>query len=166
MKPKLTPCLLFLIYFLFLFSCKTEKNLDEFQFLVGQWEGDQQLEKPFFEPSFAIYSSITWKKEDNSFLLGERVAHSGPDTFFHEKIKLEIRDGEIFYITTLPNNKETVSFKMVSFKNSHWTFENKEHDFPQEIIYHFVQPDSLYITLHGNDRGNPFKTEFYFKKLN
>jgi hypothetical protein len=156
MKPQRTPFALCLIYFLMLVSCQPEKNLDEFQFLIGKWEGKRD----------EMTLQELWKNEDGAFLSGEGVVVAGTDTLFHEKVKLEIREGDVFYIATLPNNKEPVAFKLVSSETNRWSFENKEHDFPQEITYHLIKPDSLHATISGNDKGKPSKEEFYFKKIN
>ena len=153
--------LLFFSYFLF--SCgtpsvqdKSEKNLDAFQFLIGKWEGQRD----------GMTLQEIWKKGDDSFMEGEGSVFSESDTLFHEKLKLEILEGEIFYVATTPKNKIPVSFKLVSTEHNRWNFENKEHDFPQEILYHFVEPDSLHVTIQGNDNGKISKEEFFFKKIN
>jgi len=152
-----------LLFASFLFSCGSpavqeqhEKNLDEFQFLIGKWEGARE-EMTLHE---------LWERKDSVQLTGEGVVFSGTDTLFHEKLKLEIRDNDIYYVASVPNNKEPVSFKLVSSENKSWHFENKEHDFPQEIIYHLVRPDSLHATIKGIDNGKPSKEEFFFKKIN
>lgn len=155
MKSHLTPFVLSIIFFLLLFSCQNEKNLNEFQFLIGKWEGQRD----------GMTLQELWKKENNTTLLGEGIVFSGTDTLFHEKLKLEIRDGDFFYVATVPSNKGPVSFKLVSSEKNRWSFENKEHDFPQEIIYELATPDSLNATIKGIDNGKPSKEEFFFKKI-
>ena len=150
MKKHLTYIALFLLFF----SCKPEKNLDEFQFLAGTWEGQRD----------GMTIRETWKKENN-LLSGEGVVLAGTDTAFHEKFKLEIRESEIFYVATVPNNPGPVSFKLVKSNENQWTFENKQHDFPQEITYHLIKPDSLDATISGDDKGKTSKEEFHFKKV-
>jgi len=155
MKFRLIPYVLYLAPVLLLFSCQREKNLDEFEFLIGKWEGKRD----------EMILQELWKKENNNALLGEGIVFLGTDTLFHEKLKLEIREGQIFYVATVPSNKGPVSFKLVSSEKTRWNFENKEHDFPQEIIYHLVRPDSLNATIKGINEGKPSKEEFFFKKI-
>lgn len=145
-----------LIFTLFLFSCQSPKNLDEFEFLIGKWEGKQN-DMTFHE---------LWENEGGVTLAGQGVIFSGTDTLFHEKIKIEVRKDEIFYVATVPGNETPVSFKLVSSGKNHWSFENKTHDFPQEITYRLVEPDSLHATIQGNDNGKPSKEQFHFKKIN
>jgi len=156
MKIHSTSFILTFFAFLFLFSCKSERKLDEFQFLLGKWEGRRD-EMTLHE---------IWKKESDSLFSGKGIVFSGKDTLFNEKLKLEINKNEIFYVATVPNHTAPISFKLLSSEKNSWTFENKSQDFPQTIIYRFVQPDSLHATIEGIDKGKPSKEEFYFKKIN
>ena len=156
MKFRIIPYTLCLVPVLLLFSCQSEKTLEEFQFLIGKWEGERD----------GMALQELWKKENNSIFSGEGSVCLGTDTMFHEKLKLEIRDGEIFYVATLPSSKAPVSFKLVFSEKNKWMFENKQHDFPQTIRYHLVRPDSLVASVEGYDKGKPSKEEFYFKKAN
>lgn len=156
MRLSKEPSIVAVCFFLLLISCQSEKNLDDFQFLIGKWEGMRE----------EMTLQELWKKENDKTLAGEGVVFSGPDTLFHEKLVLEVRDNEIYYVANVPNNKGSVSFKLVSSEKNIWRFENKKHDFPQEIIYHLVRSDSLNATIKGNDNGKPSKEEFFFKKIN
>ena len=156
MKTHHTSFTLFLLIFLSLASCQKEKNLNEFKFLLGKWEGKRD----------EMILQELWKKENDSLFSGKGIVFSGKDTLFNEKLKLEIRNNEIFYTAIVPNHTKPISFKLNSSQNAQWTFENKEQDFPQTIIYRFVQPDSLYSIIEGNDKGKPSKEEFHFKKIN
>jgi len=44
------------------------------------------------------------------------------------------------------------------------TFENKDHDFPQRIIYKNTGQDSLYARVEGNDKGKFRKEEFAMRR--
>ena len=88
------------------------------------------------------------------------------DTIFSEKISLENRAGGLFYIPTVnnQNNGQAVSFKLISNTNGEYVFENKEHDFPQRIIYKNPANDSLYARIEGTSKGKFHKEEFSMKR--
>lgn len=135
-------------------SCQNERNLDEFKFLVGKWQGSRDgttLQE--------IWSS------SGSALSGQGIVFAGTDTLFHEKLSMEVRDGEIYYVATVPNNPGPVPFRLVASGKNSWTFENKEHDFPQNIQYTLFGSDSLQAVVSGNDNGKISKEEFHFKKI-
>ena len=88
------------------------------------------------------------------------------DTVFSESISLELRENELFYIPTVgdQNNAQPINFKFISIENNEIIFENKEHDFPQRIIYKNPESDSLYARVEGNDNGKFRKEEFFMKR--
>ena len=75
---------------------------------------------------------------------------------------MQLKGDDLFYIPTVKNqnNGEPVSFKLVSGKNGEFVFENKQHDFPQRIIYRNPNPDSLYARIEGYQQGKVHKEEF------
>ncbi len=52
----------------------------------------------------------------------------------YEYLRIEEKDGDIFYVAIPSRQKETF-FKLTSLKDGTAVFENPEHDFPQKIIY-------------------------------
>lgn len=59
----------------------------------------------------------------------------------------------VWYVPQVPNQNEgkAVHFALESAANNDYVFVNHMHDWPQEIVYHFVNDDSLNITLGGPD---------------
>ena len=135
-------------------SCKSEKTLDDFNWFLGNWKGTMQ--------EMDVYE--TWTKINSSSFAGEGYVMSEKDTVFHESSKLQVKDGDIFYIADVPGNPEPVPFKLKSNQNKKAIFENKEHDFPKTITYTQISSDSLIAVVEGDDGGTPRKEEFHFKK--
>ena len=133
-----------------------DKNLDEFKWIIGKWEGNRD----------GMVLMETWKAENPSVFSGEGMVFTGKDVLFHEKLGLEIKDNTVFYMATTPNSKAAVPFKLISSEKNKWKFENKEHDFPQLIIYELINPDSIVATIEGVDKGKQSREEFQFKKVN
>jgi len=152
MKKTLVISLLSIV--VFFISCEPAKNLDEHQFLIGKWEGGRD----------GMTLQEIWNKESNERLSGQGVVLSDNDTLFHEKIAIELRGNEIYYVATVPSNDGPVSFKLISSEKNKWSYENKEHDFPQKITYTFIQPDSLIAVIEGMDKGKTSREVFRFKK--
>ncbi len=78
----------------------------------------------------------------------------GKDTSLLESIELTYKDGEFWYIPTIPdqNNQRQIPFKLVGAKGYYFVFENPEHDFPQRIIYHLKSANAAtkYVPTQGD----------------
>ncbi len=146
--------LLFLISLFF--SCKSEKTLNDFKWFLGKWKGTMQ----------GMDVRETWTMENETSFNGDGFVMSDMDTIFHESTKLQVQNGNIFYIANVPGNPAPVSFKLTFYENHKAIFENPEHDFPKKIIYTHVLPDSLIAVVEGEENGQYRKEELYFKKIN
>jgi hypothetical protein len=84
-----------------------------------------------------------------------------------ETVRLKQNEQGIFYIPIVQeqNNKKPVSFKMTESDKATFTFENKEHDFPQRIIYRIINPDSVVARIEGVKNGKPGSFDYYYKRI-
>jgi hypothetical protein len=89
------------------------------------------------------------------------------DTIFSEDLKLEHINGEVFYIPVIEgqNKEEEVRFKLISSADNRFVFENKEHDFPQHIIYQQLPGDSLLARVEGEVKGDLKSEVFKMKRI-
>ena len=85
---------------------------------------------------------------------------------FAETMALEQKaDSLLLTVATAnQNDKKPVTFKMISSENGQFTFENKDHDFPQRIIYTNPAKDSLHAWIEGIVNGESKKVDFYFSR--
>jgi hypothetical protein len=62
----------------------------------------------------------------------------GGKIVFAEKLKIEKREGTLYYIATVQDQNEgkEVLFKYQGDLNDTYVFENKEHDWPQKMRLH------------------------------
>lgn len=155
---------------IFLFSCspqpkkeeitdkKTNTNLQKFEWLLGTWTN--------ITPEASLFE--IWDETNDSAYTGKSYMIVNNDTTFFEKIKLEKRGGSFFYIPTVnnQNSNQPVMFKLISELNGNFIFENKEHDFPQRIIYNNGEPGILKAKIEGEDEGKFRTEEFVLKKIN
>lgn len=92
-----------------------------------------------------------WKKKNSSVLTAISYRIKGKDTAQLETVELVMKGNEINYIATTANDNDSkpVAFKLVETKGSKFTFSNPQHDFPQRVIYEFVNKDSLHAWIEG-----------------
>ncbi|HET6559637.1 MAG TPA: DUF6265 family protein [Prolixibacteraceae bacterium] len=136
------------VLFFFLLGCmpqekqKTElKNSEKYQmietaqWLIGNWQNQ----------SAKGLLTETWRKLDDSTMVGQSYFIAGADTLFLENIRLEQRKDILTYIPIVrdQNNGQAVYFTLTRSTDSVLVFENPEHDFPQKITYSIMANDSL-----------------------
>jgi hypothetical protein len=92
-----------------------------------------------------------WEKKNNNLLTSRSYRVKGKDTTQQETVALSLQANEIYYTSTVPdqNNAKPVPFKLIESKGMKFTFSNPQHDFPQRIIYEFVNRDSLHAWIEG-----------------
>jgi hypothetical protein len=141
----------FLFLFSFLISIYIQSNaqvnagdFSKLQWLVGEWNrtntkaGTSGIEK--------------WIQNSNSELQGWGINMKGNDTSFIEKTKLIIKDGSIYYVADVPENKEPVYFRITTITDYSFTCENPQHDFPKKISY-VNDGLKLKATISGNGKS-------------
>lgn len=135
-------------------------ELEKLEQLTGTWRGK-------LGDGGMTYTE-TWKQEGQS-LQGQAILENKEGKQVLQEI-LEIRriTGHVSYAASIDKSKPTV-FSLVNF-NKHadyteWTFENKEHDFPQRIIYRLESKDSLYARVEGTEKGQSKKEEFRLRRI-
>lgn len=108
-----------------------------------------------------------WKKENDSLITGQGFLISANDTLFSEKLELRQTGINLFYIATVKgqNNEQPVSFTFTEFNKGEFNFVNKDHDFPQRIIYKNPQPDFLCVRIEGTQNGKFRKSDSNFLKI-
>jgi hypothetical protein len=91
---------------------------------------------------------------------GVGITTNGGDTIASEKLKLVVKEDNIFYVADVKGNKAPVYFKMSKIGPDEFVFENPEHDFPKIITYKRVG-DSLKATISGEGKA----VEYVFEKI-
>jgi hypothetical protein len=126
--------------------------LGEMSWLIGTWKSSS--------PDGEFYE--IWNAFHDSAYKGIGFMLVKGDTLFSEIISLELRGGELYYIPTVSGQNEgmPVSFKLISSTPGNFVFENKQHDFPQRIIYSHPSADSLHARIEGIQEGEFRKEEF------
>jgi hypothetical protein len=92
-----------------------------------------------------------WTKLNAHELKGLGVNMKGTDTTFVEKIRLVAKDGELFYVADVPENKSEVFFRITELSSTGFVCENPQHDFPKKIAYK-LEGNVLKATISGNGK--------------
>ena len=108
-----------------------------------------------------------WVKVSKDHLQNRGFYVKGIDTTVTERVALkQMKDG-IFYISTVENQneKQPVSFKLISARNNIFVFENDAHDFPKRIVYEIARRDSIHAYIDGGPGDAGKRQDFYYKKV-
>jgi hypothetical protein len=152
---KFTPLILLLI----LVGCTANKNnLSDFKRLEGTWVSSDRSGE-FIE---------RWSTIEETSMEGISYMVLKGDTIFSEEMKLIIDHDSVYYcpLVTGENNGKAIRFKLTSKSETKWVFENKTHDFPQQIIYQFKGNDSLIATVQGKENNRFRRLEFRMGRPN
>ena len=93
-----------------------------------------------------------WLKLSATAWQGFGVTMKGKDTAFVEKLKLIVKNGNIYYAADVAENKETVYFKLTEITENGFVCENPKHDFPKKISYQ-KDGNKLKATISGNGKS-------------
>lgn len=131
-------------------------KLKQLEWLVGSWANISE-ESRFYE---------TWTRANDSVFSAYSYMTISGDTVFSEIAAIELIGDKLFYIVTASGQNDSlpVSFRLISTSNGEFIFENKEHDFPQRIIYKNPAPDSLYARIEGMINGKFSMQDFPMKR--
>jgi hypothetical protein len=152
-KTMKTLLVLFLIFCSSLVQAQiSEKDFLKLTWLEGTWKRTNA--KP------GRSGSEMWKKLSDKEWRGKGVNLRGTDTVFIEKIKLVSKDGSIFYVADVPENKAEVYFKLTELSDTHFVCENPQHDFPKKIAY-IRQGNTLKASISGDGKS----MEYLFEKM-
>jgi hypothetical protein len=106
-----------------------------------------------------IYES--WTLFTDSVLVGINYSKDNNEMDINEQILLRKQEDSWEYIA-IPNNQDITRFILIEHSPKKFTFENKDHDFPQRIIYEFHKDGKLTAVLEGDIKGELKRKEFSF----
>ena len=141
--------------------------------VVGSFVGHGQTAKPSIEN--LAWLAGCWQVKDskpgttiseqwmlpagNAMLGAGRTVKNGKMTEF-EFLRIVQSDSGLAYIARPAENPVDTSFSLISWANDEYVFENKEHDFPQRVIYRRENDGSLFARVEGMDKGRSLGFDF------
>lgn len=133
---------------------QTKASVDDLSWLSGCWEGRQRD---------AVVEEI-WSKPAGQSMLGLGRTVKGDRTVSFEFMQLREENGTLVFLPQ-PQGGTRVPFPLKAFSGGKATFENKEHDFPQRVIYERKGPGLLLASIEGTYKGREERDEFQMRKV-
>ncbi len=148
--------LLFLLPLLAFLGCSQNANHNTYsilqpklKLLEGRWT--EMHQKNYIE---------TWAfNQGDTLLTGAGFSVGSGVLKRTEKLAIVKNDTSIFYQATVEgqNQGATISFKLMNMSGSTLVFENPDHDFPQQIIYNFLNDSTISVKVGSiADTSNNF----------
>jgi hypothetical protein len=123
-------------------SC-AQHSMHELDWLVGKWNRTNT------KPGHAGFEY--WEKISETELCGKGINLKGADTVFVEKLKIILKDNQLYYVADVPENKSEVLFRVTAITDSGFVCENPQHDFPKKIAY-TLEGEKLTASISGNGK--------------
>jgi hypothetical protein len=135
-------------------SAPKEPLLNGLAWLSGCWEGRQ---------GEAIIEEASSKPRGDSMVGFGRTVKDGKTTAF-EFMQVREANGSLTYMPQ-PGGGARVNFPLKDSFGERFTFENKDHDFPQRVIYERKGPGLLLAAIEGTYKGKEEREEYQMKKV-
>ena len=159
--------LLFIISFLFAFSCNTSKQITKkettpsisesilFEKFVGNWENK----------TFGIFEK--WEKINNDQFAALAFSVQGQDTIVQETVNIYKEADKWIYEVTVKgqNNGKAVKFTADNYSENQINFSNPSHDFPTDINYSFEENTMKAFIAGPEKNGEIKKIPIIFERL-
>lgn len=127
-----------------LFAQQVNDDFKKLDWLEGTWTRTNS------RPGSSAHEK--WQKVSPSQWSGLGVTMKGSDTAFVEKLKLVIKDGNIYYVADIVENKEPVYFRLTTITDHGFVCENPQHDFPKMITYE-KEGSKIRATISGDGKA-------------
>lgn len=118
------------------------------EWILGQWE---RMNVKDGQTAFE-----TWTKTSSSLLEGIGVSMVGSDTTFVERLKIEIKEDDIYYIADVKENATPTYFKITSLTKNGFVSKNPSHDFPKLIQYDLKENTMTVVISDGKQKRMGF----------
>jgi hypothetical protein len=102
-----------------------------------------------------------WIIENDNELIGKSYTVDEGKEMINETLYLK-KFGDQWAYIAIPSEQSITLFALVEHLPKKFIFENKEHDFPQRIIYEFHKGGKLTSAIEGNVNGEIKRREFNF----
>lgn len=148
-----------LLVILALTSCKKSKEVSKIvgnDWLLGKWENKSD-DGNLLE---------IWKKVNDSLFIGESYFIKEKDTLHSEKMELQQKGENLFYISTIKgqNYDKPITFKHNIEIEKLLVFENPKNEYPRKIVYKPIAKDRIFIEVSGIQQDKPSSVRYSMKK--
>ena len=110
-------------------------------------------------------SEEMWTRAAGQTLFGvSRTVKNGLTTQY-EFVRIQKSKDGIFEYIAKPSGQAETSFKLVEISKGRFAFENRQHDFPQRVVYELKDDNSLEAQIQGTWRGTNRSILFPMKRV-
>ena len=134
-------------------QAQKKPSLEDLSWLSGCWEGRQ---------GDAVLEEI-WSKPGGGSMLGLGRTVKANRTVSSEFMQFREENGNLVFLPQ-PQGGERVSFALKDSFGGRLTFENKEHDFPQRVIYE-QKGKELLATIEGTYKGKQEREDYLMRRV-
>ncbi len=134
----------------------SEAALENLAWLEGAWDRETRRGT----------TTETWTRLGGGNYSGDATAtpRDGGAARGVERLQIALISDEVVYIAE-PINQSRTEFKLTSWTESEFVFENPEHDFPQKIVYLRTGESTFTATISGPDaNGDTQEIDFPFTR--
>ena len=124
--------------------------------MAGCWEQKDDSKK--------LLISEMWMKPAGMSMLGMGRTVKNDKTTGWEYMRIEQRADGMYFVSKPKENTEDTAFKLIRSTLNEVVFENKEHDFPQRIIYK-LQGTTMVGRIEGNNNGKFLGIDFPMNRV-
>jgi hypothetical protein len=130
-----------------------KRSIESLTWLAGCWQGTGKQEG----------ISEQWMQPAGGLMLGMGRTVKNGRAVEYEFTRISEENGVLVYTAT-PSGQQTASFTLAGGSANEFIFENKQHDFPQRVIYK-LQDDSLLARIEGTINGSLKGIDFPMQRV-
>ena len=131
-------------------------EIADFGGMAGCWEQRDDAKK--------MLISEQWMSPAGTSILGIGRTVKNDKTTDWEFTRIEKRPDGIFYVAKPKENTDETAFKLIRSSKTEFVFENKEHDFPQRVIYTLLGTKMI-GRIEGDNNGKFLGIDFPMNKV-
>jgi hypothetical protein len=121
--------------------------------LEGRWSGSKD----------GVTIEEHWTSPSGDALLGMNKTVKGGRMVSFESLRIAATPDGIAYLAS-PQGVPPTAFKLVELADKRIVFENKQHDFPQRILYWLDESGALHARIEGPRGGKTVSQEWIWTK--
>jgi hypothetical protein len=128
-------------------------DVERLAWMEGRWVGEQD----------GATVEERWTGPIGGALLGIHADVKKGRLAFWEFLRIDTTEEGTFYFAS-PRSAAPTPFKLVSLEEKRAVFENRQHDFPQRILYWLDEQGRLHARIEGPRGGKTVSSEWVWTK--
>ena len=131
----------------------SKTDLSSLSWITGSWSGTQD----------GVELEEHWISPKGNTMLGLHRDVKGGKTVSFEFLRIDATPEGITYWAS-PQGRAATPFRASEIKDKRVVFENREHDFPQRVIYWLASDGMLHARIEGTLNGQAASEEWAWKR--